>query len=234
MTNFKLKIASRRSKLAMVQTLWVKEQLEKNIPNLEVSIEAMATQGDKILDVALAKIGDKGLFTKELEAQMLVGHADIAVHSLKDLPTNVKKYTYDKLEQHTTALKDLKKDYDKFGNLLDHPFYGIGITSTGEIVRTEIEEILQKTDALFELLLDRLSIIEKQLNIEINDFDSLKSYIDLFKGFSEKPELSKELYDQDDLDTISTQFKKIIPQIRIVNELEQKILQIKAFKQINS
>jgi len=89
MTNFKLKIASRRSKLAMVQTLWVKDQLERNISNLEVSIEAMATQGDKILDVALAKIGDKGLFTKELEAQMLVGHADIAVHSLKDLPTNL-------------------------------------------------------------------------------------------------------------------------------------------------
>jgi len=89
MNNFKLKIASRRSKLAMVQTLWVKDQLEQNIPNLEVSIEAMATQGDKILDVALAKIGDKGLFTKELEAQMLIGHADIAVHSLKDLPTNL-------------------------------------------------------------------------------------------------------------------------------------------------
>jgi len=89
MTNFKLKIASRRSKLAMVQTLWVKDQLERNITNLEVSIEAMATQGDKILDVALAKIGDKGLFTKELEAQMLIGHADIAVHSLKDLPTNL-------------------------------------------------------------------------------------------------------------------------------------------------
>ena len=89
MTNLKLRIASRRSKLAMVQTLWVKEQLEKNIPDLEVSIEAMATQGDKILDVALAKIGDKGLFTKELEAQMLVDQADIAVHSLKDLPTNL-------------------------------------------------------------------------------------------------------------------------------------------------
>ena len=57
MTNTKLKIASRRSRLAMVQTLWVKDQLEKNIPNLDVSIEAMATQGDKILDVALAKIG---------------------------------------------------------------------------------------------------------------------------------------------------------------------------------
>ena len=89
MTNQKLRIATRRSKLAMVQTLWVKEQLEKNIPNLEVTVEAMATQGDKILDVALAKIGDKGLFTKELEAQMLLNKADIAVHSLKDLPTNL-------------------------------------------------------------------------------------------------------------------------------------------------
>jgi len=115
MTNFKLKIASRRSKLAMVQTLWVKDQLERNIPNLEVSIEAMATQGDKILDVALAKIGDKGLFTKELEAQMLVGHADIAVHSLKDLPTNLPKGLklgcITKREDPADALVVSKKNY---------------------------------------------------------------------------------------------------------------------------
>ncbi len=84
-----LRIASRRSQLAMVQTNWVKQELERKHPSLVVSIEAMATQGDKILDVALAKIGDKGLFTKELEAQMLIGHAEIAVHSLKDLPTNL-------------------------------------------------------------------------------------------------------------------------------------------------
>ena len=89
MTQTRLRIATRRSKLAMVQTLWVKEQLEKLVPNLSVSVEAMATQGDKILDVALAKIGDKGLFTKELESQMLLNKADIAVHSLKDLPTNL-------------------------------------------------------------------------------------------------------------------------------------------------
>jgi hydroxymethylbilane synthase len=84
-----LRIASRRSQLAMVQTHWVRDELVKANPNLVISIEAMATQGDKILDVALAKIGDKGLFTKELEAQMLVAQADIAVHSLKDLPTNL-------------------------------------------------------------------------------------------------------------------------------------------------
>jgi hydroxymethylbilane synthase len=84
-----LRIASRRSQLAMVQTHWVRDELSRAHPELEISIEAMATQGDKILDVALAKIGDKGLFTKELEAQMLVDRADIAVHSLKDLPTNL-------------------------------------------------------------------------------------------------------------------------------------------------
>ena len=84
-----VRIASRRSQLAMVQTNWVKGELEKAFPSIDISIEAMATQGDKILDVALAKIGDKGLFTKEIEAQMLIGRADIAVHSLKDLPTNL-------------------------------------------------------------------------------------------------------------------------------------------------
>ncbi|GCE64334.1 hydroxymethylbilane synthase [cyanobiont of Ornithocercus magnificus] len=84
-----LRIASRRSQLAMVQTNWVKTRLEKAYPGLSVTVEAMATQGDKILDVALATIGDKGLFTKELETQMLLGQAEIAVHSLKDLPTNL-------------------------------------------------------------------------------------------------------------------------------------------------
>ncbi len=91
MTLDQLRIASRRSQLAMVQTNWVKQELEHKHPKLTISVEAMATQGDKILDVALAKIGDKGLFTKELEAQMLVGRAEIAVHSLKDLPTNLPK-----------------------------------------------------------------------------------------------------------------------------------------------
>jgi hydroxymethylbilane synthase len=89
MTSPTLRIASRRSQLAMVQTHWVRDRLAEAHPGLEISIEAMATQGDKILDVALAKIGDKGLFTKELEAQMLVNRADIAVHSLKDLPTHL-------------------------------------------------------------------------------------------------------------------------------------------------
>jgi hydroxymethylbilane synthase len=84
-----IKIASRKSQLALVQTYWVQAELQKHFPDRTFEIETMSTQGDKILDVPLAKIGDKGLFTKELEVKMLDNTADIAVHSLKDLPTNL-------------------------------------------------------------------------------------------------------------------------------------------------
>ena len=84
-----IRIASRKSQLALVQTHWVREQLEKYYPNRQFEVETMSTQGDKILDVALSKIGDKGLFTKELEVKMLDRTADLAVHSLKDLPTKL-------------------------------------------------------------------------------------------------------------------------------------------------
>jgi len=84
-----IRIGSRKSQLAMVQTHWVHEQLQKVFPQRTFEIHTMSTQGDKILDVALAKIGDKGLFTKELEVGMLSSDIDFAVHSLKDLPTNL-------------------------------------------------------------------------------------------------------------------------------------------------
>jgi hydroxymethylbilane synthase len=84
-----IKIASRKSQLALVQTYWVQEQLQKHFPDRIFEVETMSTKGDKILDVPLAKIGDKGLFTKELEVKMLDRTADMAVHSLKDLPTKL-------------------------------------------------------------------------------------------------------------------------------------------------
>jgi hydroxymethylbilane synthase len=84
-----IRIGSRKSQLALVQTYWVQEQLQKHFPERQFEVETMSTQGDKILDVALAKIGDKGLFTKELEVGMLEESIDLAVHSLKDLPTKL-------------------------------------------------------------------------------------------------------------------------------------------------
>jgi hydroxymethylbilane synthase len=84
-----IRIGSRKSQLALVQTHWVQEQLQKHFPDRTFEVQTMSTQGDKILDVALAKIGDKGLFTKELEVGMLQHEIDLAVHSLKDLPTQL-------------------------------------------------------------------------------------------------------------------------------------------------
>ncbi len=84
-----IRIGSRKSQLALVQTYWVREQLQKHFPERQFEVTTMSTQGDKILDVALAKIGDKGLFTKELEVGMINEEIDLAVHSLKDLPTNL-------------------------------------------------------------------------------------------------------------------------------------------------
>ncbi|MCC5661134.1 hydroxymethylbilane synthase [Nostoc sp. XA010] len=84
-----IRIGSRKSQLALIQTYWVQEQLQKRFPNISFEVQTMSTQGDKILDVALAKIGDKGLFTKELELAILNEEIDFAVHSLKDLPTRL-------------------------------------------------------------------------------------------------------------------------------------------------
>lgn len=80
-------VGTRESSLAMWQTNWVVDSLKKMNPEYTFQIVSMKTQGDKILDVALAKIGDKGLFTKELEVAMLNREIDLAVHSMKDLPT---------------------------------------------------------------------------------------------------------------------------------------------------
>ena len=84
-----IRIGSRKSQLALVQTYWVQAELQKSFPHITFEVHTMSTQGDKILDVALAKIGDKGLFTKELELGMINKEIDFAVHSLKDLPTNL-------------------------------------------------------------------------------------------------------------------------------------------------
>lgn len=85
----KLCIATRKSPLALWQAEHVAETLRRLHPGLEVELAAMSTKGDKILDTPLAKIGGKGLFVKELEQGMLQGRADIAVHSMKDVPVDL-------------------------------------------------------------------------------------------------------------------------------------------------
>ena len=86
MTDSTLRIATRKSPLALWQANHVRDALRARHPDLAVELVTMTTQGDKILDTPLAKVGGKGLFVKELETGMLEGRADLAVHSMKDVP----------------------------------------------------------------------------------------------------------------------------------------------------
>ena len=94
MSKNQLRIATRKSPLAMWQAEHVAARLQEAHPDLAVELVTFTTQGDKILDTPLAKIGGKGLFVKELERAMLDGDADIAVHSMKDVPVDLPKGLY--------------------------------------------------------------------------------------------------------------------------------------------
>jgi hydroxymethylbilane synthase len=84
-----LVIASRESPLAMWQALHIQSRLQALYPKTTVEILGMTTTGDQILDTPLAKVGGKGLFVKELEMALADGRADLAVHSMKDVPMNL-------------------------------------------------------------------------------------------------------------------------------------------------
>ena len=82
-------IGTRGSALALWQANWVKSELEREYPGIVVTLRVIKTKGDKILDVPLAKVGGKGLFVKEIEDALLAGEIDLAVHSMKDVPTEL-------------------------------------------------------------------------------------------------------------------------------------------------
>ena len=118
----KIVIGSRGSKLALIQANWVKSQLEKANKEIEFIIEIIKTTGDKITDVPLSKIGNIGLFTKELENALLDKKVDLVVHSAKDVPTEIPDHLeigavtkredpHDVLiSRGNVSLKDLPKD----------------------------------------------------------------------------------------------------------------------------
>lgn len=86
-----LKIGTRGSQLALFQANWVKDRLVQAHPDLNISLVKIKTTGDKIQDVPLAKVGGKGLFVKEIEEALLQRRIDLAVHSIKDVPTEFPK-----------------------------------------------------------------------------------------------------------------------------------------------
>lgn len=119
MSKKKVIVGSRDSVLAMWQTKFVVDQLMKVTDQYEFEIVSLKTKGDKILDVSLAKIGDKGLFTKELEVGLLQGEIDFAVHSMKDMPTVLPEglQISSLLKRHNPADVLISEKYDSFAAL---------------------------------------------------------------------------------------------------------------------
>ena len=83
----RLLLGTRGSALARAQSEWVASALRAALPDLSVELRVITTTGDRVLDVALSAVGDKGLFVKELEQALLAGEVDLCVHSAKDMPT---------------------------------------------------------------------------------------------------------------------------------------------------
>lgn len=123
----KLVIATRRSQLALWQSEYVKARLLEYYPSMQIELQEFVTKGDKILDVPLAKIGGKGLFTKELEVAMLEGSAHLAVHSLKDVPTQF---------EDGLQLAAVTKRFDPRDALLSNKYSSIEELPVGAIVGT--------------------------------------------------------------------------------------------------
>jgi hydroxymethylbilane synthase len=118
-------IGTRGSKLALWQAEWVRLELQRMSPGLEIELKKIKTTGDKILDVPLAKVGGKGLFVREIEEALLRGDVDIAVHSMKDVPTELPEGLHlgaickreDPRDALISQISNLKSQISKFKDL---------------------------------------------------------------------------------------------------------------------
>ena len=149
----KLTIATRVSDLALWQAYHIKDRVEASFPDVEVILNKIVSNGDKVLDKPLALIGGKGHFTKELEDAMLRGEADIAVHSLKDVPT----YIPDGLE-----LVAVTKRQDQSDVFLSHKYKSLEDLPTGAVVGTT------SLRRRMQLLKKRPDLVVKDLRGNVN------------------------------------------------------------------
>ncbi len=163
----KIRIISRNSQLAMWQANHVKEKLIKASPDLAVEIIGITTEGDRILDKSLEKIGGKGLFIKELEYQLLNGNADIAVHSLKDLPAKLPS------EFILAAILPRENPHDAF---VSNNYQSIDELPNGAVIGTSSARrsaILRKYYPQLQIKLLRGNLQTRLAKLDNGDYDGI-------------------------------------------------------------
>ena len=117
-----LVIGTRGSDLARWQSNWVKQELERQLPNMDIRVQVIKTKGDKVVQTPLSKIGGKGLFTKEIDLALYEKRIDLAVHSLKDIPTETPEgltigAVTKREDVHDVFIKNLKKNHATLSSL---------------------------------------------------------------------------------------------------------------------
>ena len=149
----KITIATRASDLALWQAYFVRDEIKKTFPDVEVTLNKITSNGDKVLDKPLALIGGKGHFTKELEDEMLAGNANLAVHSLKDVPT----FMPEGLE-----LVSITKRADQSDLFLSHTYKTLQDLPQGAVVGTT------SLRRRMQLLKQRPDLVVKDLRGNVN------------------------------------------------------------------
>lgn len=163
----KIVIGTRGSKLALWQANWVKEKLNSIYPNLLIEIEKIKTTGDKILDAPLAKIGGKGLFVKEIEEALISKRIDLAVHSMKDVPTEIPEG----LNIHAICEREDPRDVliSKDGKVLNELPDG-SIIGTSSLRRT-VQVRALKRDLIIKPL--RGNVDTRIRKLKVGEFDAI-------------------------------------------------------------
>jgi len=163
----KLTIATRGSKLALWHSNYIKSVIESARPDIEVELKIIITSGDKILDVPLAKIGGKGLFLKEIEEALLAGEAQMAVHSLKDVPTVMPQGL---LLSAITAREDVRDAMlsEKYSDIASLPHGAVVGTSS---LRRRMQLVKQRPDLVIKDL--RGNVDTRIRKLKEGEFDAI-------------------------------------------------------------
>ena len=220
-----IKIGTRKSKLALIQTDIVKDKIKKAFPEIEVEIVKIDTKRDQILDKSLTSFGGKGVFTAELEAELLSGAVDIAVHSAKDMPMDFPEglgigAVLDRADVRDTFVTTTGKKLEELdGKVVTEDDYSIMSEANSKIMALQNDiGIAQINQDIYEQLKSKFD--EKVVRDEFildNEYIEYKSTVKQFESFNSNYQVENKVYPSEIL------LSQIDVEIKEYNNLQKKL-----------